>query len=135
MNCPKCGETMVSAAQDGVPMVRCTGCEGRWANAGALAALAGTGEDLRSRFAEREATAYRCPAGCDAHLAQARYSEMDERLLLDVCPECAGIYLDASELQRVLEINARIRDLFGVGTFERPTGGRRLRRWLGRLMG
>ena len=91
-----------------------------WAPAGALAAEMRTENDLRATFPPREASGFSCPAGCGAEMAEVVYSKTDDTLLLDQCPTCHGIYLDAGELQAVGALNRRLRELFGDGTFTGP---------------
>ena len=104
----------------GAGLLRCESCLGIWARAGQLAEIVRTENDLRATFPAKTATAFACPDGSEARLEEVRYSKTEEALLLDRCPECAGLYLDRGEVDQVLRINARIRELFGDATFTGP---------------
>lgn len=120
MICPKCGERMPTRTIDGARLAECDGCHGVWAAQGQLGALVRTSTDLRAVFPAESVTAFGCPAGCSERLEEVAYSKTESELLLDRCPGCLGIYLDAGELDRVISINERIRQLFGDGTFTGP---------------
>lgn len=130
MKCPKCGGSLLA----GRPLSSCDGCHAVWAPARALASEMGTEHDLRATFPPRESSGFNCPAGCEAEMHEVVYSKTDEHLLLDQCPTCLGIYLDAGELQAVAALNRRLRELFGDGTFTGPPK-RGVSGWLQKLFG
>lgn len=132
--CPKCGGQMAPRRDADVDFHECVGCRGAWFASGRLAAAMRTEVDLRATFPPRDGTGLVCPAGCRATLEVVQYSKTDEALLLDRCSDCSGLYLDAGELLRVVQLNERLRQLFGDGTFTGPPPQRRLS-FLRRLFG
>lgn len=129
MKCPKCAGVFRTEK----PLSVCDGCRAVWAPAGALASEMRTEHDLRATFPPREESGFRCPTGCEAELHEVVYSKTDDGLLLDQCPTCLGIYLDAGELQAVAALNRRLRELFGDGTFTGPP--KKGVSWLQKLFG
>ena len=117
---PKAGGPLEPHKVAGVRVLSCPFTGGVWCDKGQLAEICQTPEDLRAIFPARSVTDCACPRGCSGRLVERQYSKMDGTLLLDQCPACQGIYLDAGELSAVLALNARIRKMFGDGTFTGP---------------
>ena len=123
IRCPKCSFTMTQQDIDGVVLDQCTQCGGLWAERNELAKLTGSEGNLRSTYGDRKDSKIPCPSGCSSTLLETRYSNLDDALMLDLCDECGGVFLDEGELEQVFKLNDRIRELFGDGTFSRNTPG------------
>jgi len=50
----------------------------------------------------------------------APYSHLEPVIELERCPDDCGFLLDGSRLEQLDEVNERIRELFGDGTFDSP---------------
>jgi Zn-finger nucleic acid-binding protein len=139
MICPKCKLEMRELRIEGITFDQCPECGGLWAEADELAKLTGSADNLRRTFGPRNATAMACPSGCSNTLFESVYSNLDDTLVLDLCDDCGGVFLDAGELESVLKLNQRIRELFGDGTFNgpqaEPTLGFKVRRLFARFFG
>jgi Zn-finger nucleic acid-binding protein len=136
IQCPKCSTTMRHKDFSGITLDICAGCAGLWADPGELASLTGSESNFRSIFGERRETQLPCPRGCPTTLYETSYTNLDRGLLLDGCDRCGGVFLDAGELERVIEVNDRVRELFGEGTFSGAApgdSGRRVRGFFSRL--
>jgi len=58
--------------------------------------------EIEARLAERRSHFMKCPR-CGADLRVEHYSGIE----VERCPECHGIWFDAQEAERLVEINAR----------------------------
>ena len=104
-HCPKCDAEMEERRIN--PNVRvdvCPECSGLWFDHGELKELTG------GRFSERadprtlgeaDRTEYVCP-DCDRDLFQRDFMEKSG-IQIDQCIHCAGIFLDAGELEQVID--------------------------------
>ena len=139
MNCPKCRSEMEHHCIENVVLDHCSECDGLWAERDELAKLIGSEGNLRSTFGVRDDTGLTCPKGCNETLRETPYSNLDEGLKLDLCDVCGGVFMDSGELEQIIKLNERIRELFGDGTFTRPkvSAGTvfKLRRLFSRLFG
>lgn len=109
MNCPACGETMISELFGSAWIEVCrSGCHGLWFDHGELAKLdardKGAGpalqEALREAPSERPAElTYVCPL-CTTTMGRFRH-ELAPEVEYDECPACYGLFLRAGELGRL----------------------------------
>ena len=124
---------------ESVVLDHCPNCDGLWAERNELAKLIGSDGNLRSTFGVRKDTGLNCPTGCKETLRETAYSNLDAALKLDLCDHCGGVFMDSGELEQIIKLNERIRELFGDGTFTRPkvSAGTvfKLRRLFTRLFG
>jgi uncharacterized protein len=106
MKCPKCKtETLSEFAVQGVPVDRCSSCNGIWFDARELSRL--LAEDgrhvasLRRENVKDEAGGKKgfCPR--DASDLLRVFSTIDRSVILDACPECHGIWLDGGEFKKL----------------------------------
>jgi Zn-finger nucleic acid-binding protein len=101
MNCPKCeGRQLTPIQIAGTEVDRCEHCGGAWFDARELGALlheerknlkplaGGTGRGHDARRGK-------CPR--DGRELLRVYSARDRVTVLDTCPDCGGIWLDAGE--------------------------------------
>lgn len=109
MQCPRCDKVMTHALQDEVEARQCPQCEGHWLE----------GEDLRrlestvnvrlfewrrlppEEFQTRELA---CPRCSPRPVMKKVRSERDRHVLLDVCEQCHGVWLDGGELRAIQEM-------------------------------
>lgn len=132
MRCPRCALLLQASPipEDGVQVasLRCPGCAGRWFTPAALAQLTETVEvrlwevrhlpDAATQRAPLSCPACGAPAGIrpeassaptprpavlQAPLLQKVEAARDRHVVMDVCPRCEGIWLDAGELEAIRE--------------------------------
>lgn len=105
MNCPKCDHTMepVEFGTD-ISLMRCAGCKGLFCDSGTLQMmrdqwLADTVLDTGSASEgarHNQVMDIPCPA---CNTIMKRVEDMEQvHVILDVCPSCDGVFLDAGEL-------------------------------------
>jgi len=106
MKCPKCQlENIGEFSIEGVTINRCAACDGTWFDAHELSEL--LAEDarhvsalLRSRSHDQaDDKKGQCPRDGAALLRV--YSSIDKAVIIDACPECHGIWLDAGEFEKL----------------------------------
>jgi uncharacterized protein len=112
MKCPKCSDNEMSTfSHEGVEFNICSpGCSGVWCDKGELAYYVETkldtpmNQDLKQVGVESN---FNCPLCENIKLKEVPYLE-GEKLLLDVCPSCKGIFLDFKELGEVGNLSRKI---------------------------
>lgn len=110
MECPKCqGEMKEIDSSEGVTLDFCGSCHGLWFDLGEVAdyfELSVDIPDLDTTNATKTKTSLVCPK-CKELLEELRYSALD-RLLVDRCPGCGGIFLDKGEVPMLERLSARL---------------------------
>lgn len=92
--CPKCEAGLWSLRQDGHTIERCSACGGTWLDAGELTAAT----EVYRRVDSREGTPTKgACVRCDEGLREVEYPGTEVKI--DVCPACAGVWLDKGELE------------------------------------
>src|SRR5258708_17369875 len=109
MFCPVDTSTeMVVISVEGLAIQHCRKCDGHWVRHGELAKLAA--RDAASEplvTVTRENTNPRhCPED-QTPLVEVEFTE-HAKLLVDICPQCQGIWLDAHELSQALTLLGRL---------------------------
>jgi Zn-finger nucleic acid-binding protein len=108
MNCPTCGNAMVTLELAGIEIDHCVHCGGIWLDAGELELLMDNPQKARhllDSFQEASASlesARRCPI-CEKKMAKILVGTSKPPLLIDRCRRTDGIWLDRSELQEILK--------------------------------
>ena len=106
MNCPKCHiEPLAAFTIEGVTVDRCVACAGVWFDAEELSRL--LSEEARhvaqllkgSLIAQADGKKADCPR--DASKMMRVYSAIDHSVILDVCGECRGVWLDGGEFDKL----------------------------------
>jgi uncharacterized protein len=109
MNCPRCDKVMDPVRPDDVEAQQCPKCEGHWLEGDALRQLESTvnvrlfewrklpPEELQMRDVE-------CPRCRPKRVMKKVRSERDRHVLLDVCEQCHGVWLDGGELRAIQEM-------------------------------
>jgi Zn-finger nucleic acid-binding protein len=107
MNCPKCEQPLSTTSVRGTEVDKCPKCHGIWFDANELETiLAQTPTDLRPLRGGRHDNATdrqrgTCPR--DGKSLMRVCSAKDKDVIVDVCPDCQGIWLDGGELKRLLD--------------------------------
>ncbi|NOZ21820.1 MAG: hypothetical protein GXP25_12130 [Planctomycetes bacterium] len=114
MNCPNCGQELQLDQYEGVTIDICAGCGGVWLDEGELDQIVERREKV---FAQEEIEAvpgarvpvpvkkedmgegYPCPK-CGAKCRRSNYA-YTSGIIIDKCPSDGGIWLDASELEKI----------------------------------
>jgi Zn-finger nucleic acid-binding protein len=92
--CPKCEAGLWSLRQDGHTIEQCSACGGTWLDAGELTAAIEVYRRVDSR--EGAPTTGSC-VRCAEPLREVEYP--GTAVKIDVCPACAGVWLDKGELE------------------------------------
>lgn len=98
MHCPKCKAYTATETLLDVEVDVCPTCQGIWFDRNELSRIVGTTKDIALTGASMKQTNYRCPR-CHQMLMEVPYT-WDKTMLVDMCPGCEGIYLDAGELEK-----------------------------------
>ena len=112
IECPKCGSPLTPRTIETVSVDQCTQCQGIWFDEKELEAVLTRSHNLRRGLRtdhtnpglnQKRGT---CPRDRTAMLRA--FSAADEKVVLDMCPECHGLWLDGGELHRLIQaINRR----------------------------
>jgi len=84
----------------------CPSCKGAWLDKGELALTLGTVGDLHSSSepkSEKITQYVSCPA-CPGVLRRTYYSS-DQRIVVEKCDDCNGIFVDRGEITKIKEFN------------------------------
>jgi Zn-finger nucleic acid-binding protein len=120
MNCPVCTAGLRRISYEGVEIHTCDGCGGEFVGPAQIAHIVNVREKC---FAAEPGAAPRpsfgmpdnaparqlsCP-GCAANMVRINYAA-DTGVIVDRCSSCGGLWLDASELERIQEVLDRWQD-------------------------
>ena len=105
MNCPKCGSPLVSARRAAFETLRCNQCEGQWIDRVTVAAIldstgspfAAAGFESALFSLEGHQSEHPCPSCEETSLFTASV----ERVEIDVCCGCGGVFFDAGEISAI----------------------------------
>ena len=114
MNCPRCQSTLqtvvIPEAEFNLEVARCPECKGIWFDQNELQAIENVIEpvlfEIRQIPSEYDQlTALNCPF-CEDHprMAKAEH-QRDEQVIMDICEQCNGIWLDGGELEAIQKEN------------------------------
>jgi Zn-finger nucleic acid-binding protein len=116
--CPRCThelrEITVEAQNDDgeredVPVEECAACHGLWLDREKLSQLENVtkvvlvelrrlpGEETQERLIQ-------CPKCADRHVMEKIESQEDSTVIMDVCSQCQGVWLDDGELEAIQNI-------------------------------
>ncbi len=108
MDCPSCGNAMITLELADVEIDHCVGCGGIWLDAGELELLlddARKAAGLLASFQEDPSAAEhprKCPI-CDKKMAKVVVGRSKPVLLIDKCRRGDGLWFDSGELKDVLD--------------------------------
>src|SRR5258708_23554987 len=99
---------MVAISVEGIVIHHGRKCNGHWARHGELAKLAArdAGAEPIVTVTHENANPRHCPED-QTPLVEVEFTEQ-AKLLVDVCPKCQGIWLDANELSQALTVLGRL---------------------------
>ena len=106
--CPRCTYPLSSRSEGDVELDHCNRCKGNFFDPGEVGATFGVFTDPEKWVETHVATSLgrsklRCPAGHE-HLQAFRVSFEKKEVEVDVCLECKGLWLDATEGKQLQEI-------------------------------
>jgi len=151
MKCPGCGSNLHEIKRGKVAVDICIRCGGTWFDGGELAAYLSLVDYDKVKDAPptigqpvpvslRPEARRPCPR-CDVPMRKMNYA-FDSGIILDKCPDCAGVWADKGELRRIASFrkgNARL-DALGKSILENQRKVRRVQDtskysglWLGLL--
>lgn len=108
MDCPSCGNAMITLELADVEIDHCVGCGGIWLDAGELELLLDDprkAAGLLASFQEDPSAAElprKCPI-CDKKMAKVVVGRSKPVLLIDKCRRGDGLWFDSGELKDVLD--------------------------------
>lgn len=123
MRCPNCDQSLRPAQYEGTTIHACDGCHGEFVESESLREIVNTREQAFSRDLQQAIRDHRpsfgvppgaterslaCPS-CDMPMDVLNYSS-DTAVMVDRCPSCAGVWLDADELAHIQAILERWQD-------------------------
>ena len=110
MNCPACGHSLQPVQINGMSVNACrSGCAGAWFDQADVKRIAHPTDEEAEYFRNIErdpgvivdfARRRRCPR-CPDSVLMRHYSSARRAVVVDECPTCAGIWLDAGELEAI----------------------------------
>jgi Zn-finger nucleic acid-binding protein len=134
MDCPACGNAMITLELADVEIDHCVGCGGIWLDAGELELLMDEprkARELLHSFHEDPSSSEKprkCPI-CDKKMAKIVVGHAAPVLLIDKCRRGDGLWFDRGELHDVLDraqldkesrIQKLLADMFGHERPNRP---------------
>ena len=114
MNCPRCKSKNVEFFEhEAVEFDFCCDCRGIWCDRGELSQYVETINDIPKASDSLEvatATELKCPKCIDSFLVEIPYLPYlkEEKLLIDKCNSCHGIWLDFKELASIQKLARNI---------------------------
>lgn len=127
MDCPACGEAMITLELTDVEIDHCVACSGIWLDAGELEMLMddrAKARDLLNSFREDPTSteeSRKCPI-CDKKMTKIVVGDAAPVLLIDKCRRGDGLWFDQGELEDILDraqldqdnrIQKLLADMFG----------------------
>ena len=105
MNCPKCDECLSMVEVRGTQVDKCSACRGIWFDEKELETIMDVKPSELRPLSSRADNAYdrvrgKCPR--DGHDLMRVCSTRNADVVVDVCPECRGLWLDGGELHKLL---------------------------------
>ena len=123
MQCPRCQSPMGPVIWEaGIEVERCSGCGGVWLDRARLEKIQATVErdytpqlkridDVARAYEtarQRRGPDVACPR-CGKEMVKNEYG-MCSQIVIDLCPACAGIWLDRGELEALIERGSPARE-------------------------
>lgn len=118
MKCPRCETVLKAVEYDEVQIQVCPDCKGEWLEAGELEKIAEHHEEVFTTeeiakldgvnkeiftATETDHDELQCPECDGVEMKHFNYGETSG-LLLDKCPKCGGIWMDAGQMEKVEEL-------------------------------
>ena len=116
MQCPRCGSSLSAARAGSLETDICPSCAGIWFDQFELSRVDEAHELLgaflidelvpRDRLLVATSSRVRCPRDRDVVMMRRRFSP-EQPIMIDECPACGGIWLDADELRSIRALSDR----------------------------
>ncbi len=118
MNCPRCQAALTcdkleefspGVTVTGIEVDICNQCNGIWFDKGELERVENVIEPTYFEFrkipgAREQELQLECPK-CKNRTMEKAENKRDKKVIMDVCPQCKGIWLDGGELKAIREEN------------------------------
>lgn len=103
MNCPKCDGSLSMVELRGTQVDKCSKCRGIWFDEHELETImAMKRSDLRSLGGHGDDAFNRAKGKCPRDGSELmRVCARSTKIVVDVCPECQGLWLDGGELHKL----------------------------------
>jgi Zn-finger nucleic acid-binding protein len=100
MKCPRCAkDTLKEVKSKKITLDKCVECEGLWFDKGEIAAVSEAAAELMEIPKDAAHADTVCPR-CVKPLFTFKYPDTD--IVVDMCRECAGIWLDKGEFNNIM---------------------------------
>lgn len=107
IDCPKCGTALESKTLGTIPVDQCPSCQGIWFDEKELQSVLTRSHDLHRGLhrstGEPSLNQKRGTCPRDKSGMLRAFSSTGERVVLDMCPDCHGLWLDGGELDRLIK--------------------------------
>lgn len=109
MKCPRDGTPLKREIFCGLEIDSCVVCDGTWLDKGELAKISGLegdtleGEEAVGNLPDRKEGEFLVCPKCGEKMKPYFFSRK-KVLIVDMCPKCGGVWLDAKELKKALEL-------------------------------
>ena len=113
--CPRCNVLLHEIKEGEALIERCTRCAGSFFDQGEMFAALGTHAD--PSYWDREETGGVVREGgvkcirCKSHMLLQDVAYGDDKVVIDRCGHCQGIWLDPGEAEKIMAIGARMVDV------------------------
>jgi Zn-finger nucleic acid-binding protein len=114
MQCPRCGNSLATVRAGSLETDICQSCAGIWFDRFELNKVDETHELLgeflldelvpRDRLLVATSSRLRCPRDTDVVMMRRRFSP-EQPIMIDECPACGGVWLDADELSAIRSLS------------------------------
>jgi len=107
IKCPKCANSLEPTNLESIPVDQCPSCRGIWFDEKELQSVLTKSHDFGRKLGREQPNPRlnqkpgRCPR--DQSRMLRAFSSTDERVVLDMCPDCHGLWLDGGELHRLIK--------------------------------
>ena len=117
IECPKCDVFLKRfELEPGLVIDRCPDCEGVWLDKGELASITNVPDEVfrwKTALESGSQANIQCPA-CRTEkyqtlLKEVKFGFLDHKVLIDLCPQCTGMWLDPRELGNFKEMVRKLR--------------------------
>ena len=116
MQCPRCGKSLTTVRVGRLEVDICDSCAGIWFDRFELSNVDEAHELLgefllndlipRDRLLVATSSRLQCPRDTGVAMMRRRFSP-EQPIMIDECPACGGVWLDADELSAIRALSAR----------------------------
>lgn len=113
LSCPRCStqllpETVEDSYFNPVNLLECPSCNGQWFQEEQLECLAKNHEPILIEFRKipspkEQLIPMQCPSCESKPIMEKIAHDRDKNVIIDLCPECYGVWLDGGELKAIRE--------------------------------